>query len=71
MKEKNKRGLDRAVEKARNDLTKTLARVRFAHKKAQAHFNGGQFDGGKMRNLDDAECWLTDARGALTEFLKG
>ena len=70
MKEKNKKGLDRAVKRARDDLTKTLARVRLVWKTAQAHYNNGQFDGGKMRNLDDAECWLADTRDALTDFLR-
>jgi hypothetical protein len=70
MKEKNKKGLDRAAKKVRDDLTKVLARVRLIHKTAQAHYYAGHFDGGKMRNLDDAECWLTDTRNAMTNFLK-
>jgi len=70
MQDKNKKGLDRTVKKLRDDLTKILARVRSVHMTAQEHFNNHQFDGGKMRNLDDAECWLTDTRDAMTNFLK-
>jgi hypothetical protein len=33
-------------------------------------FGVRQIDGNLMRNLDDAETWLNDAKGALAEFIK-
>lgn len=71
MKEKTKKKLDPAVKTLRDDLTKTLGRLRRTRELAVTHFDNGRLNGGKMRNLDDAECWLADARGALTDFLKG
>ena len=69
-KKAHKQGLDRAVRKVREQLNKTLKAVRTIHHSALTCYHAGEFDGGKMRNLDDAECWLADARDALTDYLK-
>jgi len=66
----NKERLNRAAQKVRDGLNKSLRNLRTLHTTAEALFNAGEFHGGKMRNLDDAECWLADTRTALTEFLK-
>ena len=66
----NKEGLNRAVKKVRDGLNKSLRNLRTLHTTAEAFFNAGEFHGGKMRDLDDAECWLADTRNALTDFLK-
>jgi len=70
IKIQTKEGLDPAALKLRDSLNRALVKVRSLHTTALRLFRAGQFDGGKMRNLDDAECWLTDTRDALTYFLK-
>ena len=70
IKVQTKEGLDPAVLKLRDSLNRALIKVRSLHKTALRLFHAGQFDGGKMRNLDDAEAWLSDTSDALTYFLK-
>ncbi len=69
-KKANKKGLECGVRQVRDRLNKALAAVRRLHYTAHICYLAGEFDGGKMRNLDDAESWLADTRTALTEFLK-
>ncbi len=59
------------IKKIRATLITELAKVRRIQRQANLAYQAGCFDGGLMRHLDDCECWLADARSALTEFLKG
>ena len=53
----------------RRRLRNALGELNTIHAGALVKFQARDLDGGKMRNLDDAQQWLTDTLGALNEFL--
>ena len=67
---KIKKGLDPEVRQVRDQFNKILRTVRKIHDTAEICFQNNEFDGGKLRDLDDAQLYLEDARNALTAFLK-
>jgi hypothetical protein len=58
------------VKRLKNDMDALHRRMKHLHNRGDMFFTALQMDGGRMRNLDDAEQWLNDARGALAKFIK-
>ena len=66
----NKKHLDRRARGLCDRLTTTLRAARELHRTAHDFYQAGAFHGERMRELDDLETFLTDARDELTAFLK-
>lgn len=58
------------VKRLKADMDALHRRMKHLHNRGAMFFAARSMDGGRMRNLDDAEHWLDDARKALGDFIK-